>query len=210
MLHTLRTRTCKRKTLADRWAPKLRSRILTNGPSLTIDCSPLGSSGSATCTTTYPDGEPNTFTASVSDPVYSTNIESTLYSVIFTTAAGYSAATSATPSPTSPVPTVKSTTTPPPKHSSTTANPSLGPSFKVGIGLGVPLGACAFAGLALLLYRHGKHKERSRMSQMENLAPPSAFTTGSDTKRLSDAGLAGQTLGRQPPVYSMEMQGWFV
>lgn len=180
------------------------SRILNHAHSSTINCSPLDTSGSATCITTN-IGDDNTS--------YATNIESSLYSVIFTAASGYSAAssttaTSATPSPTSSAPTAKATATSSPKSSSsTTAHPSLGPSSRVGIGLGVPLGACALAGVALLLYRHGKHKERSRMSQMGNLAPPGGFVSESEGKRMSEAAVASQALGRQPPVYSMEMQG---
>lgn len=175
------------------------SRNLINRPSSTIDCNPLAS-GSATCTTTYTDDEDNTSMTA--------NVESSLYSVIFTVAAGYTAAsstvsTTATPSPTPSAPTAKPTST---STSTSTAstNPTLSPSAKLGIGLGVPLGACAFAALALLLYRHGKHKERSRMSQMGNLAPPGGFVVGSEGKRVAEA---GQTMGRQPPVYSMEMQG---
>ncbi|CAF9934924.1 MAG: hypothetical protein ALECFALPRED_006181 [Alectoria fallacina] len=165
---------------------------------------PLDTSGSATCITTNSSDE---------NTSYATNIESSLYSVIFTTASGYGAAssttaTSATPSPTSSAPTAKSTSTSSPKSSSsTTAHPPLGPSSKVGVGLGVPLGACALAGVALLLYRHGKHKERSRLNQMGNLAPPGGFVSESEGKRMSEAAVASQALGRQPPVYSMEMQG---
>ncbi|CAD6567783.1 MAG: hypothetical protein ASARMPREDX12_009451 [Alectoria sarmentosa] len=179
----------------------------------TINCSPLDTSGSATCTTTFTDEEDFTSLDSIIDPTYITNIESSLYAVIFTAASGYSAAssttaTSATPSPTSSAPTAKSTSTSSPKSStSTTAHPPLGPSSRVGIGLGVPLGACALAGVALLLYRHGKHKERSRMSQMGNLAPPGGFVSEPEGKRMSEAAVASQALGRQPPVYSMEMQG---
>ncbi|KAL9133634.1 MAG: hypothetical protein Q9175_005186 [Cornicularia normoerica] len=169
----------------------------------TINCgpSPFGTSSGAVCTSTYTADEDTT-------SIYTTtSTESSFYPVFFTVAAGYSqasstVATSATPSPSPAAPTAKSTNT-----STTTAHPALGPSSKVGIGLGVPLGACAFAGVALLLYRHGKHKERSRMSQMGKLAPPAGFAFASDGKRLSEAGMAGQTLGRQPPVYSMEMQG---
>lgn len=115
--------------------------------------------------------------------------------------ASSTAGTSAAPSPTSSVPTAKPTTT------TTTAHPSLGPSSKVGIGLGVPFGACALAGVALLLYRYGKHKERSRLSQMGNLAPLGGFTSGTEGKKMSEAGVDSRMLGRQPPVYSMEMQG---
>ncbi|CAD6571355.1 MAG: 26S proteasome regulatory subunit rpn6 [Alectoria sarmentosa] len=171
---------------------------------LTINCSPLDTSGSATCITTNSSDDSTS---------YATNIESSLYSVIFSVASDYSAAssttaTSATPSPTSSAPTAKSTTTSSPKSSSsTTAHPPLGPFSRVGIGLGVPLGACALAGVALLLYRHGKHKERSRMSQMGNLAPPGGFFSEPEGKRMSEAAVASQALGRQPPVYSMEMQG---
>ena len=71
----------------------------------------------------------------------------------------------------------------------------------------MPLGACALAGVALLLYRHGKHKERSRVKQMGNLAPPGGFASGSEGKKVSDGGGAVGAVGRQPPVYSMEMQG---
>lgn len=175
--------------------------------SSTINCDPLGPSGSATCTITCTDDEDD-------DATYTTNIESALYTVFFTTAAGYSAASStaassATPSPASSAATARSTTTTPPYEppSTATADPALSPAAKISIGLGVPLGICAVAGVALLLYRHGKHKERSRMNQMGNLAPPTGLASGFEGKRFSDAGGTGQTLGRSPPVYSMEMQG---
>lgn len=170
----------------------------------------MGTSGSATCTTTYTD-DPDDY--STIDPSSTINIESSLYAAFFTEAAGYSAAsstvaTTAAPSPTSPAPTAKSTSASSHEPSSAaTTHSSLGPSLKVGIGLGVPLGACAVAGLALLLYRHGKHKERSRMNQNGNLAPPSAIASEPKEKHFSDPGVGGQTLGRSPPVYSMEMQG---
>lgn len=45
------------------------------------------------------------------------------------------------------------------------------------------------------------------MTQMENLAPPPGFASEPDGKRFSEAGMADQKAGRQPPVYSMEMQG---
>lgn len=210
LLSLPRTTSCKREAPAIHWAAKyVRTRNLIDSRSWTINCSPLDISGSATCTTTaYATDEDNTSTDA--DPTYSTNIESSLFPVIFTAASGYSTASStvtgsAAPSPTSPAPTPKSTS--PTTTSTTTAHPSLGPSSKLGIGLGVPFGACALAGVALLLYRHGKHKERSRLSQMGNLAPPGGFTSGIEGKKMSEAGVDSQTLGRQPPVYSMEMQG---
>lgn len=157
--------------------------------STTINCGPVGTSSSATCTTTFSDVDDSDYTGTPIETLYFTGIESSLYTVFFSTASGYST-TSATPSPTSSAPTATSTSSPKPSPTAP-AHPSLGPSAKVGIALGVPLGACAVAGLALLLYRHGKHKERSRMSQMGNLAPPEGFASGSDGKRLSVAGAGG-------------------
>ncbi|KAM0795292.1 hypothetical protein BDR22DRAFT_894275 [Usnea florida] len=164
----------------------------------TINCSPspLATASSALCSSTYTfDDGTNTII---------TTVESSLYPIVFTAAAGYSATSGppATPPPSPSLPTPSPTTT-------STAHPSLTPSSKVGIGLGVPLGACALAGVALLLYRHGKHKERSRMSQMGNLAPARALVSASEAKKGAgaDAGAGEQVLGRQPPVYSMEMPG---
>ena len=190
---------------------KVVNKTLIDRPSAIINCN-LGTSGSATCTTTYTDdGEYTTgsMLGSFIEPPYITNIESSLYTVFFTEAIGYSAATStATPAATSSAPTARSTSTL--SHgpsSAATAHSFLGLSSILGIGVGVPLGACAIAGLAFLLYRHGKHKQRSRMNQNGNLAPPTALASGSDGKHFSDAGMPGETLGRSPPVYSMEMQG---
>ena len=138
-----------------------------------------------------------------------TNVESSLYMAIFTAAEGYSAAsstaaTSARPSP----PTARSTATNPPNSNSTSiAHPGFGPAAKIGLALGVPLGACGLAALALLLYRHGKHKERSRKTQMGNLAPPGDLASAAERKKLTEVGAPEQTFGRSPPVYSMEMQG---
>ena len=174
-----------------------RTRHLTGRPSGTINCnpSPLATASTAICSSTYGPYPEN----------ITTRIESSLYPIVFTVAAGYgqassTSATSTTSSPSPSAPTVDPTGT-------SAAHSALGSSSKVGIGLGVPLGACALAGVALLLYRHGKHKERSRMSQMGNLAPARGFVSESDAKKLSEAGAAEQMLGRQPPVYSMEMQG---
>lgn len=176
---------------------------------MTINCDSLGTSSSATCTTTYTVDPEDYSTIAPSSTI---NIESSLYAVFFTEAAGYSAAsstvaTTSAPSPASPAPTAKSTSASSHEPSTSGTHLPLSPSFKVGIGLGVPLGACTIAGLALLLYRHGKHKERSRMNQNGNLAPPSAIASEPEGKRFSDAGVGSQTLGRSPPVYSMEMQG---
>ena len=171
----------------------------------TINCSPLDTSGSATCTTTFIDEGIST------DTEIESGVESTLYPVIFTAAAGYNTASSTTatparPSPTSSAPTPNSTANPSPTNT-TTINSSLTRSSKIGIGLGVPFGACALAGVALLLYRHGKHKERSRRNQMGNLAPPGGVFSDSEGKKMAEAAVDSQILGRQPPVYSMEMQG---
>lgn len=177
-----------------------RTCHLTGRPSSTINCSPspLATASTAICLSTYgpyPESIP-------------TNIESSLYPIAFTVAVGYGQASSTSATSKTPLPS-PSSPTPNPTITSTaaTAHPALNPSSKVGIGLGVPLGACALAGVALLLYRHGKHKERSRMTQMGNLAPARDFVSESDAKKLADAGAAEQMLGRQPPVYSMEMQG---
>ena len=55
-------------------------------------------------------------------------------------------------------------------------------------------------------------KERSRKNQMENLPapPPGAFVAAesNDAKKVSEVGVEREMMGgREPPVYSMEMQG---
>ena len=176
---------------------------------ITINCGPVGYSNIATCTSTFlsnieDPGDEVSADESASNAIYSTVIqigtESSLYPVFFTSDLGNPASSTATPGGKPNYPTPSPTSGPASSAAHDTA-------AKVGIGLGIPLGACALALLALLLYRHGKHKERSRISQMENLARPEGFASGSDGKRLSVAGAAGQTFGRQPPVYSVEMQG---
>lgn len=192
---------------------------MLNPTSWTINCGPLVLNNLASCSYTYLSNAENTIDLSIIDPTYvtvfQTAIDSSLYPVTFTSSVNVGGSSSTAGPAAAPAnPMASSTTTSATTKASpasiqpiSTVTPALGSSSKVGIGLGVPLGACALAGLALLLYRHGTHKERSRMSQMGNLAPPGGFASESDRKRLSEAGVEVQALGRQPPVYSMEMQG---
>lgn len=135
------------------------------------------------------------------DPI--TNVESSLYTAVFTSAEGYTAANSTAAASALPSsPTARSTSTPTP-----VAHAGLGPAAKIGIGLGAPLCACGLAGLALLLYRHRKHKERSRKRQMGNRASPEAAALTAGGKKRAEGSEGGQSFGRAPPVYSVEMQG---
>ncbi|KAF6224422.1 hypothetical protein HO133_010999 [Letharia lupina] len=176
---------------------------------ITIHCGPVGYANIASCTSTYlsniedPEDE-ITADESASNAIYSTVIivgpESTLYPFFFTSSSNNAASSTATPRgmPTNPMPS---------PASGPASSATHGTAAKVGTGLGVPLGACVLAGLALLLYRHAKHKERSRLSQMGNMASVGGLAMELEGKRISDTALANKMHGRQPLVYSMELQG---
>ena len=174
-------------------------------------------------TSTLPSSSPTTSTSTPTSTTSSTH--SSKSSTVSTTKA--SSSTSSTSTSSSSTSSAASSTTSAAKASSTAAPQGQVSSAKIGVGVGVPLGIISIGLIGLLIWRHLRYKNESRLRHHGIIAAAGLYPVNeegennagqTDHRNMTDAGSESDTQGLEKnnvheiqgteiPAYSRELIG---